>query len=178
MKLILINGPAGVGKTTVAKKLHESLSFSFLLDLDNQRDFISHWRDDREKARILSFDIALALAETCLKDGVDFISGKAMFDTVLKGQEKNPIDMFIDLGRKYGAEVYEVMLWADKDTVLERADKRGYEVKNHLSSEKIAETWEDFRTIKEKRNNAIVLDTTNLTEDEVSGKVKEAVGLK
>jgi broad-specificity NMP kinase len=178
MKLILINGPAGVGKTTVAKKLHESMSFSFLLDLDDQRNFISHWSDDREKARILSFDIALAIAETCLKNGFDFISGKAMFDTVLKGKEKSPIDMFIDLGHKYDAKIYEIMLWADKQSVLERANRRGYEIKNHLNSEKIATAWEDFNLIKEKRSNAIILDTTDLTEDQVLEKVKSAVGLE
>jgi broad-specificity NMP kinase len=172
MKLILINGPAGIGKTTVAKKLHEDMPFSFLLDLDDQRNFISHWRERRQEAGILSFDIALAIAETCFKNGVDFISGKAIFDTIQEGREKNFLDMFIDIGHKYGAEVYEIMLWADKQTVIERANKRGYETKDHLNPEKIAETWGIFNTIKGKRNNAIVLDTTDLTENEVLEKLR------
>ena len=65
MKLILLNGPSGVGKTTAAKKLHEIIPLSFLLDLDEQRQFISQFRIYPEESGSLSFDIALAIAEAC-----------------------------------------------------------------------------------------------------------------
>lgn len=129
MKLILINGPAGVGKTTLAKKIWKVMPMAFLLDLDKQRAFINHYREYRKESGILSFDIALAIAEACLKRGSDFISGKGMLDLIEGGREKNVLDLFIELGKKYQAEIYEIMLWADKQTVIDRANKRGYKIK-------------------------------------------------
>ena len=127
MKLILFNGPPGVGKTTIAKKVHETLPMSFLLDLDLQREFISQYKQYPKESNLLSFDIALGIAETCLNNNRDFISGKGMLDITEDGKNKNILDQFIKLGHKYGAEVYEIFLWADKEITLKRADERGYE---------------------------------------------------
>lgn len=175
MKLIIINGPAGVGKTTVAKKLHTEIPFSFLLDLDEQRNFISEWREHRREASILSFDIALSIAEACFKRDADFIIGKSILDINEGGRSKNVIDMFIDIGKKYKAEIYEIMLWADKQTVIERANTRGYKIKDHLTPERVGNEWENIKAFKEKRKNAIVVDTDNLSVEGVLEKVKAIV---
>lgn len=177
MKLILINGPAGVGKTTVAKLLHNEIPFSYLLDLDEQRNFINSWQSRREDARILSCNIALAIAEECLRKGVDFIIGKTMLDKILPGNDKNVLDLFIGLGNKYQAEVYEIMLWAEKRTVFKRADNRGYRIKTHLSSKKVAEEWELMKAFKNKRSNSIIIDTTHKSTNKVLLELKDKINL-
>lgn len=177
MKLILINGPAGVGKTTLAKRLWEIMPMSFLLDLDEQRAFISHYREHRKESGILSFDIALAAAEACFKKGRSFVSGKGMIDLIEAGREKNVLDLFIDIGKKYKAEVYEIMLWADQKTIIDRANKRGYKTKIWHSPERVAEEWEAMNVFRDKRKDAIVVDTDNLTPDQVFDKVKKIVGI-
>jgi deoxyadenosine/deoxycytidine kinase len=53
MKLIILNGPCGVGKSTVAQKLHEVIPLSFLLDIDAQRRFISKHREFKEESAML-----------------------------------------------------------------------------------------------------------------------------
>jgi broad-specificity NMP kinase len=176
MKLILFNGPPGVGKTTIAKKVHEIIPLSFLLDLDQQREFISQYKEYPKESRTLSFDIALAITENCLKNGRDFISGKGMLDMIEEGQNKNRLDQFVELGRKYGAEVYEIFLWADKETSLKRADERGYDKKLRGTIEGTRELfgryWEEMNTFKEKRKEAIVVDTSNLSPEAVFEKIK------
>jgi len=175
MKLILINGPAGVGKTTVAKKLWNMIPMSFLLDLDEQRACISEYREYRKESGILSFDIALAAAEACFKRGSGFISGKGMLDLIEGGRDKNVLDIFIDLGKKYNAEIFEIILWAEQKTVIERAEKRGYETKIWHSVERVSKEWENMDIFKNKRKNATVVDTNNLSVDEVFDKVRKIV---
>lgn len=177
MKLILINGPTGVGKTTVAQKIWEVIPMSFLLDLDSQRSFISQYREYRTESSILSFDIALVAAEACLKRGSDFVSGKGMLDLIQGGREKNVLDLFIELGKKYNAEVYEIMLWADKQTVVDRADQRGYDVKIWHSPEMVAKEWESMNDFRKKRNNAIIVDAEDSSPEEVFAKVRNIIGV-
>ena len=177
MKLILINGTSGVGKTTLAKKVSDVLPMSFLLDLDEQRKFISHWDEHILESGIFSFDIALGIAEACLKSGRDFVSGKAMMDKVIDGRDKNVLDMFIDIGKKHGAEIFEIMLFADKDTVLDRAISRGFDSKPRLTPQKAEEYWEQMQEFQKKRIDSIPVNTTNLSSDEVFNKVRRILGI-
>jgi adenylate kinase family enzyme len=45
MKLIILNGPPGIGKSTVAQKLQKELPLSFLLEIDALRRCISNYRE-------------------------------------------------------------------------------------------------------------------------------------
>ena len=100
-----------------------------------------------------------------------------MLDLVESGREKNVLDLFLDLGKKYDAEIYEIFLWADKQTVIDRANERGYEVKVTHTPEKVANTWDQMNLFKMKRTNAIVVDTNNLSQAEVFKKLKDVIGI-
>ena len=129
MKLIFINGPTGVGKTTLSLRLNEAMPMSYVLDLDKIRIAIGQYKKYRSESRWLSFDIAFAIAEVCLREKRDFIIGKGIIQA--KGDEfkDNIIDKFIEIGNKYHAHVYELFLSASKKNTLSRIKHRGYEFK-------------------------------------------------
>ena len=170
MKLIVLNGPPGSGKSTVAKAIRADLPLSFLVDIDEQRRFISEYEKRPEESRELVFAVAPSIVEACLREGVDVIVDKMIWPI------DNCLDQLCALGEKYGAEVHEFIFWADKETAHERVD--GREKKGvFLTPEKIDRYWEESKRLKDERPNATVIDTDKMTEDEVVATIKKSLGL-
>jgi len=141
MKLIIINGPCGVGKSTIAEKLHDSLPLSYLLDIDALRRNISHYREHKKERLEIGYSISLAIADTCLSLGRDVVVDKMMYHPAT-------LDTFHKLAKKYKADVYEIILWADKKSVIKRAEKRGYRPGSLLTREKTNKFWEELNRLK------------------------------
>lgn len=77
------------------------------------------------------------------------------------------LDKYHEIGKKHGAEVQEIILWASKGFVMERADKRGWREGGLLTPEKVWKFWDEIDMLKAKRPNAHVLDVTGMNEEEV-----------
>ena len=166
MKLIIINGPTGIGKSTVAKKIHDKLPLSFLLDIDAQRRYISDYRKNRKESSELSFVVSRAIVDEYLKSGHSVIIDKVIFKTTT-------ISDFIELAKKHNAKVYEFILNLDKKTLINRAKERGYKDEGLLTSEKVEEFWETTQEYIKNRPDAVVIDTKNLN---VEGVIKMIEG--
>lgn len=80
MKLIIINGPCGIGKSTLSARLHISMPLSFLLDIDEQRKFISHYKEKRQESGKMVYDISNAILKGCLENKYDIIIDKMTLD--------------------------------------------------------------------------------------------------
>ncbi len=81
------------------------------------------------------------------------------------------LEKFISVGEKYSAEINEFVLYADKHVVLDRLSKRPYNENDLNTPEKINKHWERMNLFKDTRQNASLIDTTNLTQELVLGKV-------
>jgi deoxyadenosine/deoxycytidine kinase len=68
-KLIIINGPAGIGKSTTSSILHMLLPFSFLIEVDVQRRFISQYRNDLNRSTELVWSMVYGMVEAYLREG-------------------------------------------------------------------------------------------------------------
>jgi predicted kinase len=169
MKLIILNGPSGVGKSTLAKRLHAELPLSLLIEIDTWRSFISGYREHRKESLELATRQALVAIEMHLCVGHDVIVDKAILDA------DEILDEMRDLGERVGASVHEFMLIADKEVVLNRAELRGYLPGGLLTPERAAERWELAKSLSERRAVAQVVDTTNLTAEEVYTRVSSEV---
>jgi predicted kinase len=166
MKLIIINGPCGVGKSTVARKLHETLPLSFLLDIDAQRRFISRHIEMAPESLSLVNAVALGITEACLREGRDVIVEKKIENTQF-------LDDLIALGKKHGAETYEFILWAPKEVVMKRAADRGYRPGGSFTPEKCERFWHQIDDLKDRRPEAKVIDAGRLDSDGVLEAVKK-----
>lgn len=168
MKLILINGGAGIGKSTIAEKIHQALPLSFLLDIDAQRRYISGYKEHREESGELIIKLSLAMVEDYLQNGHDVVIDKILTDAKIS-------DAFLELGLKYGATVFEFVLNADKETLMARAGTRGFREGSMLTPEKVSEFWEAMQSYIKDRPQAIVVDTKNVSADDtfeyVRGKI-------
>jgi predicted kinase len=159
MKLILINGPTGIGKSTIAQKIHHALPLSFLLDIDAQRRYISGYKEHREESGDLVVKLSLAMVECYLQNGHDVVIDKVLTDATIS-------ESFLELGRKYDATVYEFVLNADKDTLIARAGERGFKEGSMLTPEKVPEFWEAMQIYVKERPQTIVIDTEGMNADD------------
>ena len=168
MKLIILNGPPGVGKSTVAARLHEEIQSSVLVDVDGLRRAVHDYKEHREESLLMAYKLTTDAILNQLMNGQDVIIDKAV-------SEGDILDTFIEAGRKHGARIYEFLLFADKATVQKRAFRRGYKPGSLLTPEKVNELWERSEILRKQRPAAVVIDTTHLTADEAFRAVKDAV---
>jgi hypothetical protein len=156
-----------VGKSTLAESLYLEIPLSFHLDMDAQRRFISQYRELNKESFELSIPISLAIADACLAAGKDVV-----LDKIFRRKE-SALEQFIEIAKKNGAEIHEFILWADKETTIQRAKERGYREGGLLTPEKVAEFWEHLSEFKKTRKDAIVLDAQNKNANELLTEVKK-----
>jgi predicted kinase len=72
-RLILVNGPPGVGKSTLARMFAEDHPLSLDLDIDRVRDLLGRWREHAAEAGLLARAVATAAARTHLAAGHDVV---------------------------------------------------------------------------------------------------------
>ncbi len=155
-----MNGPTGIGKSTVAQKIHQTQPLSFLVDIDALRRYISGYRENKVESKQLSLLVSESIVETYLKSGHDVIIDKVFIDVEI-------VERFIELGKKYNANVLEFVLNASRELVIKRAEERGYRENSLLTPEKVVEFWEEIQEYIKKRPQAIVVDIETLNQEEV-----------
>lgn len=168
MKIIIINGPCGVGKSSIAMRLHEAFPRSFLLDIDSVRRLFSQYKEKREESGQASLKLSEAIVETCLNMGYDVIVDKMQFDTEV-------LDRYYEIAKQKEAEVKEIILWATKEVVMERAHARGWKEGGSLTPEKCEAFWYQIEEMKGKRPNAVIIDTSLISLEESYLLVEKAV---
>lgn len=117
MKLIIINGLPGTGKTTIAKPLSTRLAMP-LVAKDTVKEFLfdTIGVGDREWSRMLgkvSSEFVYSLADTLLTNGHSVIIESA-FETAFA---KPVIESFIE---KYHPDTFEIYCTTDKETRRKR----------------------------------------------------------
>jgi len=168
-KLIIINGTTGIGKSTLASRIHQGLPMSFLIEMDAIRRYFSHYKKMRKDSLFANYELALAICENNLKNGRSVVIEKVIPDN------DEFLDALIEMGKKYDAETTEVILNAKKETVVERAELRGYIEGNSLTPEKVVKFWEGMQELIPRRPDALVVDTDTLNAEEVFDLVNKKI---
>lgn len=169
MKLIILNGACGAGKSTVAERLHSDLPMSLLVVVDTWRKLISEWREHRKESQVLGYKIAWVSVDAYLAEGHDVVVDKAILN------DYKTLEELVRIGKAHGAQIYEFIITASKEIVMERATARGFSPNGLLTLESVEHLWELSQDLKEKRTDAIYIDTSALSPDEVYKRVRTAV---
>lgn len=165
MKLIILNGPPGVGKSTISARLHADTADSVLIDVDELRRSIPNYKEQRRESLLLSYEKTKEAIAHNLKEGKTVIIDKGI-------SFPDTLDSFVATGKEQGADIVEIILFAPKNVVQGRADERGYRPGSLLTRERVGELWDQLNELRESRPQAIVIDTEGMSVEETYERVK------
>lgn len=116
-KIIILNGPCGIGKSTLAERYVDDHPLSLNLDIDLLGSGIGRWREHLHEARRLRMGYAMALMPLHLASGYDVIVPNILYD--------EDIDELKSVSQVAGALMCELALMTDEDTAVKRFIDRG-----------------------------------------------------
>jgi len=115
VKIIVINGPSGVGKTTVARKLCELHQDSICIHGDSIKEFIVN-RNNIKIEKQLAYKIGAMLIKKYIESGYTFVVFEFVF-------EKND---YIQLVKNLliNMDIKVLTLWDELESIIKKAKKR------------------------------------------------------
>jgi len=154
-----------VGKSTLSKMLHEKMSLSVFVDVDEVRRSISDYKKHRKESRFLAFELSLGIAERAMNSGSTVIIDKVMFN--YPQAPKDYLQEFMKLATKYDVPTFEFILHANKDVILDQIKNRGLDEKSLLTLERAKQFCDEIKEFIPQRKNATIINTTHSTPKEV-----------
>lgn len=116
-RLIVLNGPPAVGKSTLARRYADDHPLAMALDLDSLRRLLGRWRDDPRRAGLLARAMSLTMARDHLAAGLDVVLpqylGRPQF-----------LDEAAQVAEEAGAQFCEFVLMDNRDEVVRRFQAR------------------------------------------------------
>lgn len=118
--LIHLNGPAGVGKDTIAQKYIDAHPFTLCVRTDDLITTLGQWSaaQNYDPARHLAFDLALSMISTHLKAGHTVIIPHLLTDI-------EEAKAFEKVARSLAVPFIEILLSTGRTDALDRIFERG-----------------------------------------------------
>jgi hypothetical protein len=164
-RLIHLNGPPGIGKSTLAQRYVDAHPGVLNLDIDQVRALIGGWRERFAETGEIVRPVALAMAVAHLRGGRDVVMPQCLC-------RLTAIERFEAAAHDSGAVFCEVVLMDGKQQSLERFSRRGdnselpwhrqvQEIVGHSGGQDLlARMYDQLITVLAARPGATVLAST------------------
>ncbi len=116
-RLILLNGPPGIGKSTLAQRFVDEHPLALDLDLDSVRRMLGRWQERPIDAGLLARAMTLEMARVHLCAGHDVIVPQYLGRPQFLAQAE-------DVARQAGARFLEFVLMDGRDSCVQRFQRR------------------------------------------------------
>lgn len=113
---IIIDGPMGSGKTTIAEALHRKLKRTAMVGVDRIKWFVSDFRRTKEDNRIAR-EALLAMCQAYLRNSISILLPQGF----VRSESMAP---FLKLARKMKCQLVQYRLTAPRDVLLARLSQR------------------------------------------------------
>jgi predicted kinase len=164
-RLVLLNGPPGIGKSTLSAHYVDRNPSTLNLDVDTLHHLIGGWQDEETDTWPVVWSLAQAMAATHLDGGHDVVLPQyfAKVDEIVS---------FEKLARQHGAAFHEVVLLDDRDAAIERFNRRARDsddpwVRHHHrlielngGSVVLATMYDNLMEVIRQRPGAVVVRST------------------
>ncbi len=112
-----MNGPPGVGKSTLARRYIDDHPLALDIDIDSIRRLLGRWRDDPTQAGLLARAMTLAMARVHLGQGYDVVLPQYLGRPEFIEEAERVAD-------EAGAEFHEFVLTDNRDEIVRRFNAR------------------------------------------------------
>ncbi|OLP53184.1 hypothetical protein BJM39_01945, partial [Salmonella enterica subsp. enterica serovar Javiana] len=158
-RLLHLNGPPGIGKSTLAARYAHDHPGTLNLDIDTLHELVGGWRDPANRTHEVLRPVALAMAATHLRGGRDVVLPQYL-------GRLDAIESFEQAAVDAGAGFVEVVLLDDRTGSLERFDRRDDDspwgrhnrrlVADQGGTEFLAQMYDRLLEVVERRPRAVV----------------------
>ncbi len=154
LTLIVIFGPPGVGKTTLADVLHDELAYTAHIGVDHIKRFISQFREIPAHQTV-SRAVINAMAVEYLKNGINVIIEQSM--------SRSEVEKLEEIAKQHVARFLAYRLDAPTEVLRERTAERSVRLGKPLIAD---EEMNDFLKMHDENDyanakilNAVEMDT-------------------
>lgn len=173
-RLILLNGPPAVGKSTLARRYADEHPMTLALEIDGVRAMLGRWLAETERSGLAAREIALGMAATHLRAGYDVIVPQLL-------TRREFVERLRAAAEAEGAAFREITLIDEREAVLQRARQRP-EPEGGFSARALAEkqgssleeAYDAFVDALRVRPDALVIDAS--TPERAYAALLELVG--